>query len=631
MNLAIRFLSILSFNIIFSISFYAQNSRHLPDFPSYESVVKHFYKNYKTFSSFGRDEIYFEKRPEGYFVTSSYNYPFDIREKRELFWSAKSKAFQNLKEYALNDNGIIPPRMKTAHLASYIKHEFDFCPFAGYPGWQREVIKTYGEKENLPDTLIYGLARAYSTLAGNLVYDYSNNTDKEYKFNLPKGKNSMSEDQLKSYRKYAHLAQKNFLRLHLQNPNFETIVGKVYTKYCSEVMWIFLLLQYFQNDDEARKELKPNLYNEFYINSAKNYLNSCPPNAILFTYGDNDTYPLLYVQAELGFRTDVMVVNLSLLALDRYIDHLREGVFTAEACPFSFNPEFYAYDKNNVTIVQPSNGKDIYIDFNQVILDLKREKNLQPSTDGQNISTILSPFLYLKIEKEKIIDRKIIPESMYSSVVDSMTWNLSQRMIVKNYLAILGIIAENNWNRPICMGVTCRKESFLGMEDYFHLEGLAYRLYPVKHNQKNSHLIGGLNVEESFNKITKDFIWDGIDQIDTGGKPYFTSYLVLFSQVSNQLIIQKKKEKAEQVLDLFIKNFPNEVYEYDGQFEILSGQYFQIGKNKKAEKIVLQIVENFSKINYPTQWNLNTFYQLKRQAQKYQSQNLIHALEKIGW
>ncbi|MFK7774775.1 MAG: hypothetical protein AB8F94_21730 [Saprospiraceae bacterium] len=631
MNLAIRFLYILTFHIIFSISAYSQNSRHLPDFPSYESVVKHFYKNYKTFSSYGRDEIYFEKRPEGYFVTSSYNYPFDVREKRELFWSAKSKKIQKLKQYALNDNGSNSSKMERNHLTSYIKHEFDFCPFAGYPGWQREVIKIYGEKENLPDTLMYGLARAYSTLAANLVHDYSNNTDKEYKFNLPKGKNAMSKDQLKSFRKYAHLAQENFLKLHNQNSNFETIVGKVYTKYCSEVMWSFLLLQYFQNEEEARKELKPNLYNEFYLNAAKNYLNSCPPNAILFTYGDNDTYPLLYVQAQLGFRTDVMVANLSILALDRYIDHLRDGVFDAKAPPFPFDSEFYANDKNNLTMVLPNHGKDSYNDFNQVILDLKKEKNLQRSTDGQDISTILSPYFFLEIDKEKIIDKKIIPASMHSSIVDSLKWELPQRMVLKNDLAVIGIIAESNWNRPICMGATCRKENFLGMEDYFHLEGLAYRLYPIKKNQKTTYLIGGINVEECFNKITNDFIWDGIDKIESGEKSYFTSYLILFSQLSNQLIIQEKNQKAEQVLDLFIKSFPKEVVEYDNQFAIISDLYFQLDQNEKAEKIGFQVAENFSKINAPTQWDINSFYQLKRQAQKYQSQNLIQALEKIGW
>lgn len=631
MNFAIRFLFILSFNIFFSISFYAQNTRHLPDFPSYESVVKYFYKNYETTPSYRTSKIFFEKRPDGYFVSYSDAFPFDVRKKRELFWSAKSRTFQKLKQYTLGDNDSSVSSVIRDHLRSYIKHEFDFCPFAGYPGWQREVIKTYGGKENLPDTLLYGLARAYSTLSVNLVYDYSNNTDEEFKFNLPKGKNAMSEDQLKFFRKYAHLAQKNFLRLHNQNPNFETIVGKVYTKYCSEVMWSFLLLQYFQNEEEARKELKPNLYNEFYINAAKNYLNSCPPNAILFTYGDNDTYPLLYVQAELGFRTDVIVANLSLLSLDRYIDHLREGVFGAEALPFPFDPEFYAADKNNLVIVQPPFGTNIYIDFDKVISDLKQEKNLQPSINGQNISNILSPHLFLEIDKEIIIEKEIISKSMHSLVIDSMKWTLPKRMILKNDLAILGLIAANNWNRPICMGATCRKENFLGMEDYFHLEGLAYRLYPVKNNQKITPLIGGINVEESFNKITKDFIWDGIDKIEPGEKSYFTTYLVLFTQVSNQLIIQGKNKKAEQVLDLFIKNFSNEVYEYDYQFERIAEQYFQLGKNKKAEEIGLQIVKNFSKIKNPTQWNINSFHQLKKQAQQYQNQKLIHALEKIGW
>ncbi len=623
-SMKIHFIAFLIF--LFPFHFYAQKDFNPKDFPSLKAVQKHFYKNYNAPEE--GELLYFEKRPEGYFVAMSSVYSYEVREKREMLWSYQTKSFQKLEQYLSGPadlNNLKKVRRPTSNV-----HEFNFCAFAGYSGWQLDVIDFFGEKENLSDTLLYGLARAYTTHATNLISNRGGNIDKEKQFNLPKGNNSLTSKQLKIYRKYFHLGHAAFKKLSEQNPDFETVVGKVYIKYCNEVMNTFLQLLYFQNEEEARKELKANLYNDFYINVAKNYLNSCPPNAILFTYGDSDTYPLLYVQAQFGFRTDVMVANTSLLQLDRYIDHLRKGVFNAPPYSLPFESSFYEGDKNTHIYTNLPQEKKENTSLNEAIHFIQDEAN-QYGTEQNKVTSLPSNNLFLEIDKDAILKKNIVPPTQYKNIVDKMEWKISQGYIFRNDFIFLGLIAENNWQRPICIGATCRKSTFLGMQDYFHLEGLAYRLYPIKQDQESNYLIGGINVEESFKKVTKDFIWDGIDKIELGEKPYFYSYLVLFSQLSNQLIIQEKNKKAEQVLDLFIKNFPNEVYEYDGQLVIFSDQYFQLGKNEKAEKISLQIVDNFSKINYPTQWNLNAFHQLKKQAQKYQSQNLIQALEKIGW
>ena len=612
--------------IIFHFNFHAQKDFNPQDFPSFKSVEEHFYENYNAPED--DDLLYFEKRPEGYFVAMAFEYPYDVREKREMLWSYETKSFQKLKSY-FSGSADIKNLRRVRHSTSNT-HEFNYCAFAGYPGWQLDVIEYFGEKENLPDTILYGLARAYTTHATNLISNRGGNIDKEKQFELPKGKNALTPEQLKIYRIYFHTGHKTFKKLYEQNPNFETVVGKNYIKYCNEVMNTFLQLLYFQNEKEARKELKSNLYNDFYINAAKNYLNSCPPNAILFTYGDNDTYPLLYVQAHLGFRTDVLLVNTSLLSLDRYIDHLRKGVFDAPAYPLVFDASFYEGDKNNQVFTNLPRNKKENFSLDEAFRFIKNEKN-HFGSGKKKIASFPSNNFYIEINKKSILKKKMVPTFQLENIVDTIKWTISQNYILKGDLALLGLIAENNWERPICIGATCRKSVFLGMEDYFHLEGLAYRFYPVKKNQETTYLMGGINVDESFKKITKDFTWDGIDKIESGEKVYFTSYLILFTQLSNQLIIQGENEKAKQALDLFIKIFPNEVIEYDYSFGLIADLYFQLEEIEKAKNIAIQIAENFSKIKNPSQWNINSFYRFKSQSHKYKSSKLNRILEKISW
>ena len=611
---------------IFPFHFYAQKDFNPQDFPSFKSVEEHFYENYNALEDGGL--LYFEKRPEGYFVAMALEYSYEVRKKREMLWSYETRSFQKLKSYFSGSADI--KNLRRVRNSTSNTHEFNFCAFAGYPGWQLDVVEYFGEKENLPDTLLYGLARAYTTHATNLISNRGGNIDKEKQFDLPKGNNSLTPEQLKTYREYFHAGHATFKKLSEQNPNFETIVGKIYIKYCNEVMNTFLQLLYFQNEEEARKELKHNLYDEFYINAAKNYLNSCPPNTILFTYGDNDTYPLLYVQAQLGFRTDVLLVNTSLLKLDRYIDHLRKGVFDAAAYPLPFDASFYKDDKNIQVFTNLPGDKKENSSLDEAIKFIKNEEN-RFSTGNQRIASLPSKTLFIEINKKAIIKKNIVPISQRENIVDTIKWTIPQGYILKNDLALLGLITENNWKRPICIGATCRKSIFLGMEDYFHLEGLAYRFYPVKKNQETTYLMGGINVDESFKKVTKDFTWEGIDKIESGKKVYFSSYLILFTQLSNQLIIQGKNEKAEQILDLFIKIFPNEVIEYNYSFELIADLYFQLEEIEKAKAIVIQIAENFAEIENPSSWNINTFYRFKSQSHKYNSQKLNRILEKISW
>ena len=119
------------------------------------------------------------------------------------------------------------------------------------------------------------------------------------------------------------------------NPNFETIVGSIHTKWSNEHMSAFLNLRVYQNEEVAKQELRDDLYDSFIIDVAKNYLMSCEKDAILFTNGDNDTYPLHYVQEQLGFRKDVLIINCTLLGSTRHINSYKDKLNEAIPMPSS--------------------------------------------------------------------------------------------------------------------------------------------------------------------------------------------------------------------------------------------------------------------------------------------------------
>ena len=181
---------------------------------------------------------------------------------------------------------------------------------------------------------MYALARCYNNYSFNLLNNNTGTLIKE-QFDLANTKNCLSEEQLKKYRYYAHKSIEKFNEVHEINPNFETILGSIHTKWSSEHMSAWLNLRVYQNEEEATKEIRDDLYDPLIIDVAKNYLMSCEKDAILFTNGNNDTYPLHYVQEQLGFRKDVLIVNMSLLGVTRHINSYKDKVNEAIPIPSS--------------------------------------------------------------------------------------------------------------------------------------------------------------------------------------------------------------------------------------------------------------------------------------------------------
>ncbi|MFN5365168.1 MAG: DUF2723 domain-containing protein, partial [Bacteroidota bacterium] len=199
---------------------------------------------------------------------------------------------------------------------------------------------------------------------------------------------------------------------------------------------------------------------------ASNFLNSCAPNAIVFTYGDNDTYPLWYCQEVEGIRTDVRVVNLSLIAVDWYISQLRRAVNNSPAIEMSIPQEqLRGYKRVQTPYGAPGGEKEM--DLRQVV-KFVGEDHRQASGGGRDFDSYLpTKKFYLPVDKQSFFDNKIVSPGD-SMLVDTIRFSLAEdtKYIIKDELAILDIVASNLGKRPIYWAVTCREDKLLGLEDY---------------------------------------------------------------------------------------------------------------------------------------------------------------------
>jgi tetratricopeptide (TPR) repeat protein len=319
---------------------------------------------------------------------------------------------------------------------------------------------------------------------------------------------------------------------------------------------------------------------------AKNYLASCAPNAILITNGDNDTFPLWYVQEVEGFRTDVRVVNFTLASGDWYIHQLFNKIYDSDPLPFTIPSDkytagtndfvpYYAKDENNVWDLKKlinfinSDNKD-----NKVMLQDKREVAYIPT---KNMS--------LKVDSLKVCNNGTVPSYLTDRVVKAITWQIKKGTLYKNDLMLLDLIATNNWERPIYFASPSSVSDFINIEDYCYLEGSVYRLIPVKGDNRR----GGVLTDETYDAMMNKFAYGNlndkrvyVDKESYGMALYMRNN---FARLAQGLISEGKKDKALKVLDKGIEMFPDYAVPYDLYMIGYGELYFQLGQPKKANEI----------------------------------------------
>jgi hypothetical protein len=362
--------------------------------------------------------------------------------------------------------------------------------------------------------------------------------------------------------------------------------------------------------------------NRYYsVDSAKNLLSSCEPNAILFTGGDNDTFPLWYVQEVEGFRTDVRVCNTSLLGTDWYISQMKLPAYDSDPLPISLPEERYRAGTNDVVYVAPppsmpkDQAKKLAEEGVELALMVKLLAENNPYTkfateDGEE-SIIPSQILLLDISKDiaYIKEAGFLPPNSDTLLKYPMFWKLPGKKVDKDELIMLDIIANNHWRRPIYFAPQLGREDYLGLEDYFQIEGLAYRLLPVpvglaaerqREIYVNTELSYQLLLKEKKHtfkgkEIVRKMYWRSLDN----PKVYHNEdYFGFISQArehtyetAKALIAEGKKDKARELMLFSLKTIPIEAITYDIYVAQMVPLLFEVGEMKIATDLYKKIGE----------------------------------------
>ncbi|HSJ69474.1 MAG TPA: DUF2723 domain-containing protein [Anditalea sp.] len=329
----------------------------------------------------------------------------------------------------------------------------------------------------------------------------------------------------------------------------------------------------------------------FSVDSARNFLASCAPNAILFTGGDNDTFPLWYVQEVEGFRTDVRVIVLSYFDTDWYVDQMKRQVYDSPPIDFSLERRNYRKGTNDVLYVSERQGLDA-VSAREYLKLIKNESDLLKLSSGfrTQLNLVPSRNLILDINREDILQRGIIPEGMEELIIDQMNLRVKGNYMTKGTMMLMDMIVTNNWERPIYFNNTSLATIGFDLTNHVVMEGLTYRLLPIQKPQNMEELV---DTDLAYSNAMEKFAFRGMNNpdnyFDDEFRRFTSNHRSALNSITIALLDEDDIERARDIQMLSLEAFPHEAIPYD----LASGQsvplLFEVGEDEYALHIIDEI------------------------------------------
>ncbi|MFZ4523726.1 MAG: DUF2723 domain-containing protein, partial [Bacteroidales bacterium] len=327
---------------------------------------------------------------------------------------------------------------------------------------------------------------------------------------------------------------------------------------------------------------------------AENYLNSCAPNAIFFTNGDNDTFPLWYAQEVEGIRTDVRVVNLSLLNTEWYIDQMKRKAYDSDPVPFSLTREKYRQGNHDVTYLIEDEGlKDTYVDVKALfgILATDDSKLKMNTSQIGMIDYFPTKKFMVTYDSAALMKTGNISPKMVNRL-DTVKWEIKAQGVEKANLMILDLLATNNWKRPVYFVSTTGADTYIGLEKYFHLEGLAYRLLPVEARPVEGQ-IGEVNTDVMYDNLMNKFQYGNINKpgvyVDETNARMIMNMRGMYARLADALIREGKNDSAKKVIDRCFEVMPESAVPFDFFTVPLISAYYKTGETARANALAAKL------------------------------------------
>lgn len=317
----------------------------------------------------------------------------------------------------------------------------------------------------------------------------------------------------------------------------QTTAASLATVICLLAVPVVMAQQEWDDHDRSKKELSRDL--------AKDYLESCAPNAILFTFGDNDTYPLWYAQEVEGIRPDIRVINYSLLGIDWYINQLRYKVNQSGPIDVIWTPDQIEGDKRNYILYRPKPNipEDRYYDLYDLMKNYAGSDDPAKMEDrggGESVNTFPVRKMAVAVDKAAVLQNGTVNTT--DSVVNEVRFEIPKGALMKNDLAVLNVIAANKWNRPIYF---TNPSVDLGFDQYIRRDGLSFRLVPV--------LGSRVNTDWMLDKVTNKFAFGNAQTrgvyFDEENRRHLNTIRTAYAELATDLANKGRKEEARKVLN----------------------------------------------------------------------------------
>jgi hypothetical protein len=326
-----------------------------------------------------------------------------------------------------------------------------------------------------------------------------------------------------------------------------------------------------------------------------NYLNSCAPNSILFTYGDNDSFPVWYVQDVEGVRSDVRVANLSYIQAGWYIEMMRQKAFESDPLPLSLGPDKYI---EGVREQLPVNNRvDKPVDLKEVVqfagLDDKKYK-IDLSGRGDYLNYLPASKFIIDVDSARVLSNGTVKKYYKDRLVSRMIWEYSETDAFKGDLAIMDMLSTNKWERPVYFSTTVPSTQYKGLEKYFIQEGLAYRVVPVKIDKTEQGEFGMIDPFVMYDNLMNKFKWGNAEDpsvyLDENNRRMFSNFRRIFGSLGKELLIRGDTIKAIEVAHRGLEIVPAEKMADDFFTIGLAEVLIRAGKTEEGEKLLNDVI-----------------------------------------
>ena len=353
----------------------------------------------------------------------------------------------------------------------------------------------------------------------------------------------------------------------------------------------------------------------------KAYLDSIDEevDSMIFTIGDNDTFALWYAQEIENYRTDVRTINTSLIATDWYIDQMKKRTYNSSPIPSQLIHKQYAYGVRDYVkheALIDSVRWDIKDFMNWIASDHPRTKykNLleQYGADLSNVPKFTQNMIFyptnkirVSVNKKNVLESGLVDEKDSNLIVDYIDIDLPSSGLYKNQLLMLDILANNDWKRPIYFtGGSYNDAEYLWMKEYLQLDGLVYKLVPIKTeiSKSNPYEMGRIDSELMY-EIVKGWEWGNSNNANIYHDPETRKNSISFRgnlhRLALQLIEDGDKNKAEEILDLSLEKMPVNYFGFYSLLEPYISTYYKLGKFKKGDDLFQVLAEKYKQnLNY---------------------------------